>query len=165
MVQMTNGKETQRMGFFDTPVSDVVDRIRRGEAKSRDIVGRSVELIRARDNDLRSFVSVQADEAIRRASEIDDLPSSAKQHLPLLGIPVAVKDNICTRGVATTCGSKILENFVPPYSAAVVDALINAGAVIVGKTNMDEFAMGSSTETSHFGPTKNPHDPGRIPGG
>ena len=124
-----------------------------------------MERIRQRDNDVHAFISVQRDRALKRAETIDKLDKSEKFLLPLCGVPVAVKDNLCTRDIPTTCASKILENFSPPYSATVVEALEKAGAVIVGKTNLDEFAMGSSTENSFFGPTRNPHSPAHIPGG
>jgi aspartyl-tRNA(Asn)/glutamyl-tRNA(Gln) amidotransferase subunit A len=124
----------------------------------RDALGR----IARRDPSLHAFLHVDADGALARAERLD---RERPQDAPLLGVPVALKDNICTAGVRTTAGSRLLEHYVPPYSAAVVERLERAGAVIVGKTNCDEFAMGSSTEHSAFGPTRNPWDADRIPGG
>jgi aspartyl-tRNA(Asn)/glutamyl-tRNA(Gln) amidotransferase subunit A len=117
------------------------------------------------DGELHAFLTVLGDAARAEALEIDRRLSAGEDPGPLAGVPVAVKDNLCTRGVPTTCASRILEGWRPPYDATVVERLRGAGAIIVGKTNLDEFAMGSSTENSAFGPTHNPHDPRRVPGG
>ncbi len=119
--------------------------------------------IEALEPALHAFVTVTAERALARAAELDRLGSN--QSLPLAGVPVAVKDNLCTRGVTTTAGSRMLENYRPPYDATAVARLEAAGAIVVGKTNCDEFAMGSSTENSAFGPTCNPWNLDRTPGG
>lgn len=114
---------------------------------------------------LHCYVTLEKEEAYRQACEVQKRIEEGRLTGPLAGVPVAVKDNICVEGMKTTCSSKILENFVPAYSAEAVERLKKAGAVIVGKTNMDEFAMGSTTETSAFGATKNPWNPAHVPGG
>ncbi|NLP02196.1 MAG: Asp-tRNA(Asn)/Glu-tRNA(Gln) amidotransferase subunit GatA [Fibrobacter sp.] len=153
------------MAFLGMGVSRLVEKIRRKEIGCLEAVKSSLDLISEKDGSLHSFISVQEEEAIARAKALDSLPDEQKEKMPLLGVPLAVKDNICTEGTATTCGSRMLQDFKPPYNAAVVEMLLEAGAVIAGKANLDEFAMGSSTETSFFGVTRNPVDQERIPGG
>jgi len=153
------------MSFPFATIDEGVKQIRSGALTCKNALQQSIEAIQTKDDALHTFISVNADAALERAEALDALPGAEKEKLPLLGMPIAVKDNICTKGHTTTCGSKMLEDFIPPYNAAVVDLLSGAGAIIVGKTNMDEFAMGSSNETSYFGGARNPRDPERIPGG
>jgi aspartyl-tRNA(Asn)/glutamyl-tRNA(Gln) amidotransferase subunit A len=153
------------VAFFDQPISDITRETQSNKRSCIDLVDKAVEAIAARDKDIHAFISIQPDLARKKAEILDDLSLKDKEKLPLLGIPVAVKDNICTKDMPTTCASRILENFTPPYNAAVIEVLEEAGAVIIGKTNLDEFAMGSSTETSADGITSNPHDLDYIPGG
>ena len=138
------------------------DAIRRGETSAERAVRASLDRIRAVDSSLNAFLTVEADRALSRARDWDRRrPADAA----LGGVPVAVKDNICVRGMRTTAGSRILGSYVPPYDATAIQRLEAAGAIVIGKTNCDEFAMGSSTEHSAFGPSRNPWDLDRTPGG
>ncbi|MEA2717620.1 MAG: aspartyl-tRNA(Asn)/glutamyl-tRNA(Gln) amidotransferase subunit, partial [Actinomycetota bacterium] len=139
--------------------------VRAGRRTAREVLEGHLEVIGRREPELHAFNLVMVDDAREAAAEVDRKVAAGDDPGPLAGVPVAVKDNLCTRGVPTTCSSRILDGWLPPYDATVVTRLRAAGAVVVGKTNLDEFAMGSSTENSAFGPTRNPHDPSRVPGG
>ena len=140
--------------------------VRSKEASIREVTVHLLDRIRRMDASIRAFLTVDEEGAMKRAEELERLSSRAgAAGDALFGVPYASKDNICTKGLRTTCGSRILENFVPPYDATVTVRLRDAGAVLLGKTNMDEFAMGSSCENSGFFPTRNPWDLTRVPGG
>ena len=139
--------------------------IKSGELTSVQATQAFLDAIESLDKDYKSYITVCRDSALARAAEADSLIAQGKLTGDLAGVPIAIKDNICTKGTATTCASKMLANFVPPYDATVIDKINAEGMVILGKTNMDEFAMGSTTETSYFGPTVNPWGESRVPGG
>ncbi|HZU83010.1 MAG TPA: Asp-tRNA(Asn)/Glu-tRNA(Gln) amidotransferase subunit GatA [Polyangiaceae bacterium] len=148
-----------------TGLIDIAELVRRGELSAEQAVTRSLARVEALDAELHAFLHVARDRALAEARAVDAKRSRGEQLGPMAGVPIAVKDAICTRGLPSTAGSKVLAGYVPPYDATVVERLRAADAVIVGKTNMDEFAMGSSNENSAFGPARNPWDPRRTPGG
>lgn len=137
----------------------------KGEVSAVEAVRAYLDEIARRDGEIRAYLTVTAEAALSAAEAADAARRRGEALSPLAGVPIALKDNLCTKGIRTTCASRMLENFVPPYDAAVVERLYAAGAVPLGKANMDEFAMGSSTENSAFFPTRNPVDPSRVPGG
>ncbi len=146
-------------------VEKIIDGIKNNEFTSEEIVRSYLNKIKEKDDEINAFLTICEEEAIREAKIIDQKIASGESVGKLAGVPIAIKDNICTDGIKTTCASKMLQDFVPPYDATVIKKLKAEGAIIIGKLNMDEFAMGSSTENSAFKITKNPHDLERVPGG
>src|SRR2546425_4635865 len=146
-----------------------IDRLREALAAKKisagELAGEFYKRIEARNPELNAYLALSPERARRQTDKIDALVAAGKPLPPLAGVPVAIKDVISTRGIKTTCGSRILENHVPAYDATAVERLEAAGAVILGKTNCDEFAMGSSNENSAYGPVRNPEAPDRVPGG
>ncbi|HRH74122.1 MAG TPA: amidase, partial [Zoogloea sp.] len=150
--------------MIDSSLKDIAAALRDRKVSAVELATESLARIDAGNPRISAFVTVDREGALA-AARAADARLAAGQGDPLTGIPLAHKDVFCTEGVLTTCGSKMLANFVSPYDAHVVSLLKAAGAVMVGKTNMDEFAMGSSNENSHFGPTRNPWNTGKVPGG
>ena len=143
----------------------IANAVRSGATSARSVVEEHLGRIDEREAELHAFNLVTREAALQAADDIDRRVAAGEDPGPLAGVPLALKDNMCTLGVPTTCSSKILEGWTPPYDATVVTRLRDAGAIAIGKTNLDEFAMGSSTENSAFGPTKHPQDPTKVPGG
>ena len=138
--------------------------LQKGEYSSVELTQHFLDRIKKNDSDLNSFITITEEQALSKAADADKLRQSGNAST-LTGIPIGHKDIFCTNGVKTTCGSKMLDNFIPPYDAAVIEKFNASGSISLGKTNMDEFAMGSSSESSYYGPCKNPWDIERVPGG
>ncbi len=153
------------MNILDMTAVELAAAIKNKEVTVEDAVSAVLDQIEKKESAYHCYVTVDKEGALKKAKEVQDRIDKGELTGPLAGVPVAVKDNMCTKGLLTTCSSRILGNFVPTFSSEAVINLEKAGAVLLGKTNMDEFAMGSTTETSAFGVTKNPWDPERVPGG
>ena len=139
--------------------------VRAGRRSAREVVEAHLARVAESDGEIHAFLHVDVDGALRAARRVDDSVARGEDPGPLAGVPIALKDNLCTRGLPTTCASRILEGWLPPYTATAVQRVVERGAIPLGKTNLDEFAMGSSTENSAYGPTRNPRDLHRVPGG
>lgn len=144
---------------------ETAELIKKREISVKEAVSAVIAAAEEKDKEYNCYVTLCPEDALKKAEKVQALIDSGDIDSPLAGVPISVKDNICTKGIRTTCSSKILGNFVPVYNATVVDKMEKAGMITVGKLNMDEFAMGSTTETSYFGPTKNPWDTSKVPGG
>jgi len=149
------------MKLYTLTCHQAIELIKKGEIKAEELILSVISRIEEKEDKINAYITKTFDSALKEAKRIDSLNEKPF----LAGIPISIKDNICTKGIPTTCGSKILTGFIPPYDATVISKLKASGAIIIGKTNMDEFAMGSSTENSYFGPTKNPYNLNCVPGG
>ena len=153
------------MSLMSLTAVELGRKIQEKEVTAVEATQAALEAIKAKEEKVNGFVTVDEEGALKRAEQIQAKIDAGELTGPLAGVPVAIKDNMCTQGMKTTCSSKILYNFIPTYSSEAVKKLEEAGAVVIGKTNMDEFAMGSTTETSAFGETKNPWNTAHVPGG
>lgn len=153
------------MSLMSLTALELGKKIQAKEVSAVEAAKEALGQIKKLDGSLNCFVTVEEDSVLKKAEEVQKKIDAGELAGPLAGVPAAIKDNICTEGVRTTCSSRMLENFVPTYTAEAVKNLEQAGVVVIGKTNMDEFAMGSTTETSYFGPTRNPWAPEHVPGG
>ncbi|MCD6548626.1 MAG: Asp-tRNA(Asn)/Glu-tRNA(Gln) amidotransferase subunit GatA [Thermodesulfobacterium sp.] len=150
--------------FKELTILEALKLLKKGKISSKELVEETLKQIKKVDPQIKAYIYVDEEGAIKSAEEADRLIQKGEKK-KLLGIPISIKDNICIKGLPTTCASKILQNFVAPYNATVIERLKAEGAIFIGKTNLDEFAMGSSTENSAFFPTRNPWDLERVPGG
>ncbi|MCI7441826.1 MAG: amidase family protein, partial [Clostridium sp.] len=150
------------MDIKEMEASAIREGVVSGKFTAKEVVTSLFERIKDVDVKVESYLTLCEESALKQAEEIDEKVKNGEKLGKLAGIPIAIKDNICTDGIKTTCASKMLEDFIPPYNATVIKKLLKEDAIIVGKTNMDEFAMGSSTENSAFKTTKNPWDLERV---
>ncbi|MCD8130082.1 MAG: Asp-tRNA(Asn)/Glu-tRNA(Gln) amidotransferase subunit GatA [Lachnospiraceae bacterium] len=157
--------ESRKSKLLDMTAIELSCAIREGRTTAPEALSAVFERIEEKEEAYHCYITIEKEKAMRSAVEVQAKIEAGELTGPLAGVPVAIKDNLCTEGTLTTCGSRILGNFVPTFSTEAVELLKKAGAVIIGKTNMDEFAMGSTTETSYFGVTRNPADITRVPGG
>jgi len=160
---------SEKTKLTDFNVKEAVDALTNGRVSSRELTEAFLDRISAHESDIHAFITTTPEMALEMADGADikraRLKNAEETVPPLLGLPMAIKDVLCVDGVRATCGSKILEQFKPPFNATAVQKLLDAGIVVLGKTNTDEFAMGSSTENSAYGVTHNPWDVDRVPGG
>ena len=153
------------MELYEYTVHELIEKLEKGEVTSVEITKSYFDRIKEIDPKVKAYVSLMEEEAMAKAKEVDEKRANGEKVSALAGIPIGIKDNMCITGTKTTCSSKMLENFVAPYNATVIEKLNKEDAVYLGKLNMDEFAMGGSTENSAFFKTKNPWDLDRVPGG
>ncbi|MEE8131994.1 MAG: amidase, partial [Nitrososphaerales archaeon] len=152
------------MDLLASNAADIVNQIKNGSVSAEEYIMTILEHVKKVESNVHAYISLN-DLVIEKAKQVDSAVKRGEKLGRLAGIGIAVKDNICTKGMKTTCASKMLEEYTPPYNATVIDRLEREGAIIIGKTNLDEFAMGSTTEYSRFEVTRNPWDTERVPGG
>jgi aspartyl-tRNA(Asn)/glutamyl-tRNA(Gln) amidotransferase subunit A len=152
------------MSLHKLTLHELHARFTKGEVTAHDIVRAFHLRINQVEPKIKAYITLTQDAVMAQADALDERLKGWRKTTPLMGMPIAIKDNICTEGVLTTCASRMLAAFVPPYSATVVAKMRQQGALFLGKTNLDEFAMGSSTENSAFGPSRNPWNPACVPG-
>ena len=153
------------MRLYEKTASELSEMLKNKECSAVELCNDVLARINETENKIGSYVTVAEESAKENAKKIDKAMAAGEKLHPLAGIPIGIKDNISTKGIRTTCSSKMLENYVPPFDATVMNKINNAGMTVLGKMNMDEFAMGGSTQTSAFAKTRNPFDLSRVPGG
>ena len=153
------------MNYLALSAWEIAEKIKNKEISSTQVTKLSLERAKSMNETINGYITICEEEALKKAAEVDAKIAAGHEVSPLAGVPYAMKDNICTKNILTTCASKMLYNFIPPYDAFVTKKLDEADCVLIGKTNMDEFAMGASNETSYFGPVRNPRNTDRVPGG